>query len=75
LGRPNWNEIFARDQEGVLRDHLNTIVDGEWQRPHHGFGETVRQRLFLRAIRACSSWSVTLSDEQVGALRRRRTQQ
>jgi len=65
----NWDEIFARDSEGVLRDHLNTIVDGEWQRLTTASGETVRKAFFARDPRMLELVS-HLSDEQVGALRR-----
>ncbi|HEY4105552.1 MAG TPA: pyruvate dehydrogenase (acetyl-transferring), homodimeric type, partial [Polyangiaceae bacterium] len=65
----NWDEIFARDSDGVLRDHLNTIVDGEWQRLTTATGETVRKAFFARDPRMLELVS-HLSDDQVGALRR-----
>ncbi len=65
----NWDEIFARDTEGVLRDHLNTIVDGEWQRLTTASGETVRKAFFARDPRMLELVS-HLTDDQVGKLRR-----
>ncbi|HEY3669107.1 MAG TPA: pyruvate dehydrogenase (acetyl-transferring), homodimeric type [Polyangiaceae bacterium] len=65
----NWDELFARDKEGVLRDHLNAVVDGEWQRLTTASGETVRKAFFARDPRMLELVS-HLSDDQVGALRR-----
>src|SRR3954464_15407830 len=28
---PEWDPIFARDKDGILRRHLNNVVDGQWQ--------------------------------------------
>ncbi|HEV8549086.1 MAG TPA: pyruvate dehydrogenase (acetyl-transferring), homodimeric type, partial [Polyangiaceae bacterium] len=28
---PGWDPIFARDTDGILRRHLNDVVDGQWQ--------------------------------------------
>ncbi|HEY5373587.1 MAG TPA: pyruvate dehydrogenase (acetyl-transferring), homodimeric type, partial [Polyangiaceae bacterium] len=65
----NWDELFARDHEGVLREHLNAVVDGEWQRLTTASGETVRKAFFARDPRMLEIVS-HLSDDQVGALRR-----
>jgi len=60
----NWDELFARDHEGVLREHLNAVVDGEWQRLTTASGETVRKVFFARDPRMLELVS-HLSDEQV----------
>ena len=65
----NWDEIFARDQERVLTEHLNAIVDGEWQRLTTASGETVRKAFFARDPRMLELVK-HLTDDQVGALRR-----
>ncbi|HEY2407574.1 MAG TPA: pyruvate dehydrogenase (acetyl-transferring), homodimeric type [Polyangiaceae bacterium] len=65
----NWDDVFARDHEGVLRGYLNNIVDGEWQRLTTASGETVRNAFFARDPRMLETVA-HLSDEQVGKLRR-----
>ncbi|HYO93862.1 MAG TPA: pyruvate dehydrogenase (acetyl-transferring), homodimeric type [Polyangiaceae bacterium] len=66
---PEWDSVFARDTEGVLRQHLNEVVDGQWQRLTTASGETVRREFFAKDPRMLETVS-HLSDEQVGKLRR-----
>ncbi len=66
---PEWDAIFARDSEGVLRDHLNTVVDGQWQRFTTASGQVVREQFFAKDPRMLATVS-HLTDEQIGKLRR-----
>ena len=66
---PEWDEIFGRDHEGVLRKHLNEVVDGEWQRLTTAPGDVVRNEFFARDPRMLDLIS-HISDEQLGKLRR-----
>ncbi len=43
---PEWDSIFARDSEGILRRHLNHVVDGQWQRLTTATGDVVRKEFF-----------------------------
>ncbi|HEY6080023.1 MAG TPA: pyruvate dehydrogenase (acetyl-transferring), homodimeric type [Polyangiaceae bacterium] len=42
----NWDPLFAKDVEGVLRRHLNNVVDGQWQRLTTATGDVVREQFF-----------------------------
>ncbi len=42
----NWDPLFANDVEGVLRRHLNSVVDGQWQRLTTATGDVVRDQFF-----------------------------
>jgi pyruvate dehydrogenase E1 component len=66
---PEWDPIFERDTEGVLREHLNNIVDGQWQRYTTASGEYVRKEFFARDPRMLATVS-HLSDDELGKLRR-----
>jgi pyruvate dehydrogenase E1 component len=66
---PEWDELFARDREGVLRRHLNAVVDGRWQRLTTAPGDVVRREFFGLDPRMLELVS-HLSDEQLGKLRR-----
>jgi pyruvate dehydrogenase E1 component len=66
---PEWDSVFARDSEGVLRDHLNAVVDGQWQRFTTASGEQVRKEFFAKDPRMLDTVS-HLTDEQLGKLRR-----
>jgi pyruvate dehydrogenase E1 component len=66
---PEWDPIFERDTEGVLRDHLNTVVDGQWQRFTKASGQVVREQFFAKDPRMLATVS-HLTDEQIGKLRR-----
>jgi len=42
----DWDDIHSRDRDGILRHHLNAIVDGQWQRMTTAPGEFVREKFF-----------------------------
>ncbi|HEX2877870.1 MAG TPA: pyruvate dehydrogenase (acetyl-transferring), homodimeric type, partial [Polyangiaceae bacterium] len=65
----NWDKLFARDVEGVLRRHLNAVVDGQWQRLTVASGETVRKEFFALDPRMLDLIK-DLTDEEVGRLQR-----
>jgi len=65
----NWDKLFARDVEGVLRRHLNSVVDGQWQRLTVANGETVRKEFFALDPRMLELVK-DLTDEEVGRLQR-----
>jgi pyruvate dehydrogenase E1 component len=66
---PEWDPIFEKDKEGVLRRYLNVTVDGQWQRFTNASGEYIRKNLFGQDPRMLDMVS-DLSDEQIGRLRR-----
>ena len=66
---PEWDELFARDHEGVLRRHLNAIVDGQWQRMTTASGEYVRENFFGLDPRMLELVK-HMPDEEIGKLRR-----
>lgn len=64
-----WDEILARDVDGVLVNKMNTVVDGEYQRYRAESGAYIREHFFgpdprLRAM------VEDLSDDDIWALRR-----
>jgi pyruvate dehydrogenase E1 component len=65
----NWDRLFARDVEGVLRRHLNTVVDGQWQRLTTATGDVVRDQFFALDPRMLEIVK-DLTDEEVGRLQR-----
>ncbi len=65
----NWDKLFARDVEGVLRKHLNAVVDGQWQRLTVASGETVRKEFFALDPRMLELVK-DLTDQEVGRLQR-----
>lgn len=66
---PEWDAILAKDTEGVLRRHLNSTVDGEFQRYTNTTGDIVRKEFFGRDPRMLEMVS-HLSDAQIRGLRR-----
>jgi pyruvate dehydrogenase E1 component len=66
---PEWDELFARDTEGVLRRHLNAIVDGQWQRMTTATGEYVREHFFGLDPRMLELVK-HIPDDELGKLRR-----
>ncbi|HEU5326250.1 MAG TPA: pyruvate dehydrogenase (acetyl-transferring), homodimeric type, partial [Candidatus Limnocylindria bacterium] len=66
---PEWDELFARDHEGVLRRHLNAIVDGQWQRMTTASGEYVRENFFGLDPRMLELVK-HIPDDELGKLRR-----
>jgi pyruvate dehydrogenase E1 component len=65
----NWDKLFARDVEGVLRRHLNAVVDGQWQRLTTATGDVVRQQFFALDPRMLELVK-DMTDEEVGRLQR-----
>jgi pyruvate dehydrogenase E1 component len=65
----NWDQLFARDVEGVLRKHLNAVVDGQWQRLTVASGEVVRKEFFALDPRMLELVK-DMTDQEVGRLQR-----
>ena len=42
----SWDELFARDDKGILSQRLENLVDGDEQRIFTADGETIRKDLF-----------------------------
>jgi pyruvate dehydrogenase E1 component len=66
---PEWDELFARDNEGVLRRHLNAVVDGQWQRLTTATGDIVKKEFFSLDPRMLELVS-HMSDDEIARLRR-----
>jgi pyruvate dehydrogenase E1 component len=66
---PEWDDIFARDKDGILRRHLNAVVDGQWQRLTIASGDVVRKEFFSLDPRMLDLVS-HISDEDLAKLRR-----
>jgi pyruvate dehydrogenase E1 component len=66
---PEWDELFARDRDGVLRRHLNAVVDGQWQRLTTATGDVVKKEFFSLDPRMLELVS-HMPDEQIARLRR-----
>ena len=65
----NWDALFAKDVEGVLRKHLNAVVDGQWQRLTTATGDVVRQEFFALDPRMLEIVK-DMTDEEIGRLQR-----
>jgi pyruvate dehydrogenase E1 component len=65
----NWDPLFAKDVEGVLRQHLNAVVDGQWQRLTVATGDVVRENFFALDPRMLELVK-DMTDEEVGRLQR-----
>jgi pyruvate dehydrogenase E1 component len=65
----NWDPLFERDVEGVLRRHLNAVVDGQWQRLTTASGDVVRKNFFALDPRM-HELVKDMTDEQIGKLQR-----
>ncbi len=66
---PEWDDLLARDADGVLRRHLNTTVDGTFQRFTNATGDVWRKEFFGVDPRLKELVS-HLTDEQIAAMRR-----
>jgi pyruvate dehydrogenase E1 component len=66
---PEWDDIFARDRDGILRRHLNAVVDGQWQRLTTASGDVVRKEFFSLDPRMLELVS-HISDDDLAKLRR-----
>ena len=66
---PEWDPIFARDTDGILRRHLNHVVDGQWQRLTTATGDVVRKEFFALDPRMLELVS-HVSDEELAKFQR-----
>jgi len=66
---PEWDELLAKDVDGVLLRRLNELVDGQWQKYATVPGSYTRQHFFGSDPRLLEMVS-HLSDEQIRKLRR-----
>ncbi|MBF0132193.1 MAG: pyruvate dehydrogenase (acetyl-transferring), homodimeric type [Magnetococcales bacterium] len=65
----DWDPLFDRDTEGVLRQRLGELVDGEYQRLAIESGEYVRRKVFGGDERL-EKLAARLSDEELRKLSR-----
>ena len=65
----DWDGLFARDQEGVLLQHLHATVDGEYQTLAAVDGRTNREHFFNKHP-ALKEVVAHLSDDEIDRLRR-----
>jgi len=66
---PEWDDLLARDREGLLRQRLNELVDGQWQKYVTMPGSYTRQQVWGSDPRLLDMVK-HLSDEQIRKLRR-----
>jgi len=66
---PEWDDLLARDHEGLLRDRLNELVDGQWQKYVTMPGSYTRQHVWGSDPRLLKLVE-HLTDEQIRKLRR-----
>ena len=66
---PEWDELLAKDVDGVLVRRLNEVVDGAFQKYITAPGSYIREHLFGTDPRLLDLVS-SLSDEQLMKLRR-----
>jgi len=66
---PEWDELLAKDRDGVLRRRMNEVVDGQWQRYTIAPGGYTRKHFFGVDPRLMEMVS-QLSDDQIRRLRR-----
>ncbi|MBF0108079.1 MAG: pyruvate dehydrogenase (acetyl-transferring), homodimeric type [Magnetococcales bacterium] len=65
----DWDPLFDRDREGVLRQRLGELVDGEYQRLAIESGDYVRRKVFGGDERL-EKLAARLSDDEVRRLSR-----
>jgi pyruvate dehydrogenase E1 component len=66
---PEWDELLAKDKDGVLRRRMNEVVDGQWQKYTTAPGSYTRQHFFGVDPRLLELVS-QLSDDKIRKLRR-----
>jgi pyruvate dehydrogenase E1 component len=66
---PEWDELLAKDRDGVLRRRMNEVVDGQWQKYTTAPGDYTRRDFFGVDPRLLEMVS-HLSDAQIRRLRR-----
>ncbi|MEZ4234054.1 MAG: pyruvate dehydrogenase (acetyl-transferring), homodimeric type [Polyangiaceae bacterium] len=64
-----WDALFEKDREGVLRRRMNEVVDGQWQRYTTAPGDYTRKDFFGTDPRLLEMVE-QLSDEEIRKLRR-----
>jgi pyruvate dehydrogenase E1 component len=64
-----WDEVFARDTEGVLARALGSLVDGEYQKFSVESGDYIRKRLIAHEPRL-EPLLAPLTDEQLRKIKR-----
>ena len=71
-GARDWDELFARDQTGLLVKRMDECVDGEYQN-FKARGAALRsQGIFRQVSGTARSWSTDMSDEEICESRSRR---
>jgi pyruvate dehydrogenase E1 component len=66
---PEWDALLARDQHGLLRERMNEVVDGQWQKYTTASGDYIRKDFFGVDPRLLELVD-HLSDDQLRRLRR-----
>ncbi len=66
---PEWDELLAKDHEGVLRRRMNEVVDGQWQKYTTATGDYTRRDFFGTDPRLLEMVA-HLTDQQIEHLRR-----
>ncbi len=66
---PEWDAILEKDDEGVLRRHMNATVDGQFQRFTNAPGDYVRKEFFGKDPRMLEMVK-HLTDDDIRKLRR-----
>ncbi|MEH6446308.1 MAG: pyruvate dehydrogenase (acetyl-transferring), homodimeric type [Oceanospirillaceae bacterium] len=64
-----WDELFSRDNEGVLQARMDRAVDGDYQFYTVSDGETVRNH-WIKDNPELEALMKTLSDEQIRCIKR-----
>ncbi|MBF8274357.1 MAG: 2-oxo-acid dehydrogenase E1 subunit, homodimeric type [Magnetococcales bacterium] len=65
----DWDSLFDRDREGVLRQRLGELVDGEYQRLAIESGDYIRRKVFGGDVRL-EQLAARMSDEELRRLSR-----
>jgi pyruvate dehydrogenase E1 component len=66
---PEWDELLAKDRDGILRRRMNEVVDGQWQKYTTAPGDFIR-RDFFGVDPRLMEMVAHLSDDQIRKLRR-----
>lgn len=66
---PGWDDLLARDHDGVLRQRMLEVVDGQWQKYTTESGAYTRQDFFAADPRLLAMVK-HLSDDQIRTLGR-----
>jgi pyruvate dehydrogenase E1 component len=66
---PEWDPLLAEDHQGVLRQRMLEVVDGQWQKYTTESGAYIRQHFFGKDPRLLALVE-PLSDDQLRKLRR-----